>query len=167
MTTTCNGWLRLLEQDSCKDIVIRSIIFLNKKYKAEVLAYVIMPNHIHLILFFKDKNELSNWMRDLKKYTAVMIRKELENLGMSNLVEAIRVDGPKKQVFKIWEERFDDLYLESTNILEVKLEYIHLNPLQERWNLVTRPENYHYSSASFYETGQQGILEVVDYRNYF
>jgi len=52
--------------DSCKNIVIESINFVNKKYETDILGYVIMPNHIHLIIYFKQKNELSNWMRDMK-----------------------------------------------------------------------------------------------------
>ncbi|HRK53018.1 MAG TPA: hypothetical protein PK185_03830 [Cyclobacteriaceae bacterium] len=96
-----------------------------------------------------------------------MIRKEIEITRQFELLEKLRVQGPKRQVFKIWEDRFDDLFLESTGLLEVKLNYIHLNPLQEHWNLVDRPEKWKYSSASFYELGEQGILPVTDYREYF
>jgi len=138
-----------------------------QKYDAEILGYVVMPNHIHLIIFFKLKNELSNWIRDMKKFTAVMIRKEIEKTGQIELLEKLRVQGPKKQVFKIWEDRFDDLFLESTDLLEAKLEYIHMNPLQEHWSLVDSPEKWEYSSAASYELGEQGILPVTDYREYF
>jgi len=167
VTTTCYKWYHLLAMDSCKDVVIESMKFLNTKYKADLLGYVIMPNHIHLIIFFKVKNELSNWMRDMKKFTAVMIRKEIEATGQLEVVEKLRVQGPKKQVFKIWEDRFDDLFLESTDLLEVKLEYIHMNPLQEHWSLVDRPEKWKYSSAGFYELGEKGLIDVADYREYF
>src|SRR6478735_4312150 len=67
VTTTCYNWYKLLEMETCKLIVSESINFLNDKYFAATLGYVIMPNHIHLILYFKKGNQLSNWMRDLKK----------------------------------------------------------------------------------------------------
>ena len=50
---------------------------------------------------------------------------------------------------------------------EDKLEYIHMNPLQEHWSLVDSPEKYRYSSAAYYELGQPTPLAVVDYRTYF
>ncbi|MEQ8424105.1 MAG: transposase [Cyclobacteriaceae bacterium] len=167
VTTTCYRWYKLLEMDVCKDIVVKSISHLNNKYNSEVLGYVIMPNHIHFILYFKETNQLSNWMRDLKKFTAVMIRKELGNSGETDLVELLRVNGLRNQVFKIWQDRFDDLFLESTELLEDKLEYIHMNPLQAHWSLVDSPEKYKYSSAGFYDLGLQTPLTVVDYRKYF
>ncbi|MEQ8363311.1 MAG: transposase [Cyclobacteriaceae bacterium] len=167
VTTTCYKWYHLLAMDSCKDIIVESMKFANSKYETDILGYVIMPNHMHLIIYFRRRNELSNWMRDMKKFTAVMIRKEIEKSGQLEVLESLRVQGPKKQVFKIWEDRFDDLFLESTNLLEIKLDYIHLNPLQEHWSLVDVPEKWKYSSASFYELGQQGVLPVTDYREYF
>lgn len=167
VTTTCYKWYKLLEMNACKDIVTESILFLNDKYKTDVLGYVIMPNHIHLVLYFKKLNQLSNWMRDLKKFTAVMIRKEIENCGWVDMLEKLRLDEPRGQVFKIWQDRFDDLFLESTELLEDKLEYIHMNPLQEHWSLVDRPEKYEYSSARFYDLGVHTTLPVVDYRDYF
>lgn len=104
VTTTCYKWYHLLVMDACKDILIESFKFVNKKYSSTLLGYVIMPNHIHLILFFEHKNELSSWMRDMKKFTAVMIRKEIEKQGQRDIIEKLRVEGPKKQVFKIWED---------------------------------------------------------------
>ncbi|MFW6311159.1 MAG: hypothetical protein ACOC1K_02875 [Nanoarchaeota archaeon] len=37
---------------------------------------------------------------------------------------------------------------------QVKLHYIHNNPVQERWELVNKPEDYRYSSARFYFKGE-------------
>jgi hypothetical protein len=51
--------------------------------------------------------------------------------------------------------------------MEQKLEYIHTNPLQAHWNLVTKPEDWIHSSASFYEIGKQPKVVVTDYREYF
>ena len=45
----------------------------------------------------------------------------------------------------------DWIVMYDRKILEQKLDYIHLNPLQEHWNLVTDPNEYLYSSCSFYE----------------
>jgi putative transposase len=105
-------------------------------------------------------------MRDMKKFTSTKIRQTIENSGNPAVLEKVRVNEIGR-VFKIWQDRFDDVYLEDKRLLETKLDYIHLNPLQEHWNLVKLPHEYRYSSAFFYETGKQYGVEVVDYREYF
>lgn len=166
VTTTCTNRMHLLTEDINKEIICNSITFVNAKYKSSLLGYVIMPNHIHLILYFKEQNRLSDWMRDMKKFTATKIRQTIENSGNASTLEKLRINQTGR-VFKIWQARFDDVYLEDKRLLETKLDYIHLNPLQEQWNLVKLPQEYRYSSAVFYETGTQYGTEVVDYREYF
>ena len=51
--------------------------------------------------------------------------------------------------------------------MEQKLEYIHLNPLQEQRNLASRPEAYKWSSAKFYESGFDEFAILTDYREKF
>jgi putative transposase len=166
VTTTCYKWFHLLEMNSCKLTLSESINFLNTKYVAATLGYVIMPNHIHLVLYFKKENQLSNWMRDFKKFTSVMVRQQIERAGNIDLLEKLRVPE-KSQVFKVWQDRFDDVYLFTKKLLKAKLEYIHGNPMQEHWNLVNRPEDWPYSSAMFYELGKQPVVVVTDYREFF
>ena len=64
-------------------------------------------------------------------------------------------------------DRFDDVYLESPEVLETKLEYIHYNPVMK--NLCTDPVFYPYSSAQYYFLDQQNDIpiEVVHYKEYF
>lgn len=83
VTTTCYKWYHLLSDDACKGIVLDSINFLNQKYDSSLLAFVIMPNHLHLILFFKSANRLSDWMRDLKKFTSRQNSTENRTQGRS------------------------------------------------------------------------------------
>lgn len=65
------------------------------------------------------------------------------------------------------EDRFDDVIVSNSKILNVKLDYIHMNPLQEHWNLVLSPEDYVYSSARFYEYGNQPSCTVTHFREFF
>jgi len=164
ITTTCYQWIPLLSVGHGFEIISDNLKFYCKKYLACILGYVIMPNHIHLILHFQEGTDRSSFMRDFKKYTSFMIRKEV----MSNspeLLERLRIND-NKQVFKIWIDRYDETYLITRAILETKLDYIHTNPLQEKWSLVKSPEDYDYSSARFYETGIQTEIEVVHYGDF-
>ncbi|MES2733954.1 MAG: hypothetical protein V4714_19560 [Bacteroidota bacterium] len=61
---------------------------------------------------------------------------------------------------RVWQRDPLAIWMDSKKKFEQKLNYIHCNPLQERWNLATTPELYQWSSAGFYETGidELGIL---------
>ena len=105
-------------------------------------------------------------MRDLKKFTAVRIRQEIERVGNVDLLERLRIPE-RKQVFKVWEDRFDDVVISDSKTLNIKLDYIHFNPLQEHWRLAARPEDYEFSSAKYYESAAQGPCQVTDFREFF
>ena len=158
--------MALIEEAQAYQTIEDSIIFVNNKYKADMLSYVIMPNHIHLIVYFKEKNELSNYMRDMKKFTSVQIRMKLESLSKTTLLEKIRIQE-KDRLYQVWENRFDDLFIATHKYAMNKTKYIHNNPLQSHWKLVKTPEDYMYSSAQFYETGIQPRIPIIDYRTYF
>ncbi len=166
MTTTCNGWKPLIRQTDSYDLINSSLTFVGEKYNCDVLGYVIMPNHLHLLLYFKGENHLSGYMRDFKKFTSVKIRQELENRNLIYTLDSIRTDS-RNRIFKVWEERFDDQYIRSKAMLKHKLDYIHENPLQSHWNLVEYPDDYAYSSASFYGNGLCPDLRVVHYKEYY
>lgn len=72
-----------------------------------------------------------------------------------------------EQKYKVWEDRFDDVYITSTNVFHIKLDYIHNNPLQEHWKLADTPENYQFSSAGYYLGTDQGKIKITNYIEYF
>lgn len=104
-------------------------------------------------------------MRDLKKYTSFRIRQEIDQ-NDHTLFKKIEYRH-RQQLFKVWEDRFDDLWIGSREMLEGKLDYIHNNPLQQHWNLCELPEEYRYSSAAYYERDQIGDVKVTHYMTFF
>ncbi len=166
VTTTCVDFKPLIHMANAYELISESLEFVNEKYNVALVGYALMPNHIHLILYFKTVNRLSDYMRDMKKFTSTWIRKKLEEKGFINTVNSLRIEA-KKRTFQVWKDRFDDQCLLTKKDLEVRLDYIHNNPLQSHWNLVKRPEEYAFSSASYYEAGIQNKLIVTDYRDFF
>ncbi|MEP2774213.1 MAG: transposase [Fulvivirga sp.] len=166
VTTTCIHWINFIEYSKSYEILENSLNYVSEKYKASILAYVIMPNHMHAVVYFNEDNRLSDLMRDFKKFTSTMVRKGIDNLQFENLLERLR-SNKKGRAFQVWMQRFDDLCLFNKNLVEQKIEYIHCNPLQEKWNLARCPEQYRYSSASFYQQGIQRNCRVTDYRSHF
>lgn len=165
VTTTCYKWLRIIDSPEAVNIVTDSLNFLINKYSCHILAYVIMPNHLHFIILFPKENRLSDFMRDFKKFTSVQLRKLLEASGKTALLELIRFEQ-REQKLKVWMSRFDDFYITSKETFFTKLNYIHNNPLQAHWQLADLPENYAYSSAAYYEGRDAGKLTLTHYSEF-
>lgn len=160
ITTTCNNWLCLFINETCYRILAESFNFVNQKYNVHVIAYVFMPNHIHLILLFEDGEVISSYIRDFKKFTSGETRREIEKQGMTDLLEKIKYKT-KTQLFKVWQDRFDDFYLLNNKTLMTKMNYIHQNPVRK--GLCESVSDYCYSSARFYFKGEETDVKMVHY----
>ncbi|MFN0048636.1 MAG: transposase [Cytophagales bacterium] len=161
ITTTAHEWLSLFTVGDPMQILSESLNFCATKYKAAILGYVFMPNHIHLIINFEEGIRRIDFMCDFKKFTSTKVRQEIERDRPSFLEKLLYIKD--NQVFKVWKDRYDEVYLDKRELLEIKLEYIHTNPMQSHWNLAVSPEAYLYSSASFYDKGVQNLVEVTHY----
>lgn len=82
-TATINGWQRLLQHDRYKDVVIGSLEYLSITRKIEVFAFVIMPNHIHLIWRILENNGKESARGSFLKFTAHEFKKMLVAEGQS------------------------------------------------------------------------------------
>ena len=151
-TATILEWKPLLNKDNYKDIVVSSLQFLVENKRVAVYGFVIMPNHIHLIWQIAEGHKRENVQRDFLKYTAQQIKMDLERRDKA-LLEQFRV-AAKDRMYQIWERNPLSIDMYSEKVLLQKLEYIHHNPLQEKWSLSKDAESYKYSSASFYHTGK-------------
>jgi putative transposase len=164
ITTTCQSWLHLFTIGNSMQVLSNSLNFCSRKYEASILGYVLMPNHIHLIVHFPTGMHRVDFIRDFKSYTSKKVRQEIEKYKPELLANLCY--QRYKQNYKIWQDRFDELYLVSRKLLEAKLTYIHNNPLQEHWNLAKQPLDYLYSSAMFYEKGIQNRVIIKHYMDF-
>jgi putative transposase len=128
-----------------KHLLLESLKFCNNKYNA-IVAYALMPEHIHLLLYFKEETMLIEYMRDFKKFTSVQIRHHWQN-EQPGILDQLHHRN-RKQQFKVWMERFDDVILYSSRVCCIKLNYVNNNP--KKRGLCTCSEEYEYSSARFY-----------------
>jgi hypothetical protein len=76
------------------------------------------------------------------------------------------VDESDRKV-RIWQRDPLAVAMNTKVKVEQKINYIHLNPLQAHWNLAFSPEKYKWSSARFYEVGQDEFGILTDYRERF
>ncbi len=170
-TFTCWNWLHLFEITDGYDLVYNWFEFLRVKKKAEVIAYVIMPNHVHLILYFENENfELNKIIGSGKRFIAYEFIKRLQsknNYALLNILSnAVNIrDRKKGQLHKCFEESFDAKAIYSDKFLKQKINYIHNNPVKGKWNLAKDFIEYKHSSASFYELGQSKLFKPIHYKD--
>jgi putative transposase len=163
LTVTCLEWKHVLLEDRFKDIVMESLGYLSETRQACVYAFVPMAigmsNHFHLIWQMLAEHKRNSVQRDLLKYTSQQILKHLRNEN-SILLDELLVNS-KDRKHQLWERNSLSVPLWSEGVFLQKLEYIHHNPV--RAGLCKHPEEYKYSSASFYELNARSWDFLVHY----
>jgi len=164
-TDTIKGWNRLLMLDKYIEIIISSWRELVSRSSVIVYGFVIMPNHLHVIWEMKEPNGKEMPHASFNKFTSHMI---VNNLKIANpdLLSIFKVDDGEC-AYRIWQRDPLAVLMDSKEKLEQKLNYLHNNPLHERWNLAERPENYKWSSGKFYETGIDNFGFLTHYMDRF
>ena len=150
-TATIYKWYKLLFKDSDKKIILDSMIFLSMKGEWEVFAFVIMPNHIHMIIRINSSESKEKAHHSFLKYTAHEFRNLLNNFHPEKL-SFFKVNKSNKE-YQFWQRDSLAIHIYTQEVAIQKLEYIHNNPLADRWALAKDPSDYKYSSAAFYEKG--------------
>lgn len=159
ITFTCIEWISLFEITKSYDIVYNWFNILKSKYNADVLSYVIMPNHLHLIVHFhNDTFDLNKLIGNGKRFMAYEVINKLETNQDFDLLFRLESllstrEKEKCQKHKVFIESFDAKPIFSLDFMIQKIDYIHFNPVSGKWNLANDFVEYEHSSASFYETG--------------
>lgn len=107
-----------------------------------------MPNHLHLLWKTEEAHKREDVQRDFLKYTAQQIKSDLIK-NHPAVLKKIYV-GAKDRQYQLWERNPLSVYSYSTAVTEQKLDYIHRNPVQGKWQLAALPEDCKLSSASYY-----------------
>jgi putative transposase len=147
-TATIFKWSPLLAEDRFKDIIIDAFRFCVTQKRANIWAFVIMENHIHLVWHILSAYELLQVRQGMLKFTAQKIIATLLDAGEFEKLNYFKV-GRADRNFQIWQR--DPLSIEILNekVLAQKINYIHNNLSKKGLNDL----EYKYSSASYYETG--------------
>lgn len=113
ITTSTYSMIKRFNNESDYKILLNKIEAYRLRDNARIHAYVLMPDHIHLLLTIPDTANISDYMRDLKKRTAYEYFKHKDS-----------------KLHKLWEHRFDDVYIFSNDVFIAKFNYIHYNPVR-------------------------------------
>jgi putative transposase len=157
-------WLDVFTREEYKQIWVDSVKYCQQNKGLEVYAYCLMTNHAHMIIS-SETAKLSDIMRDMKKYTAEKIISAIkENISESRKEWLIKLFEQAAKVnsnntrHQFWQQDNHPIELSTNEMLQQKLDYIHLNPVKA--GFVSEPHHWKYSSALDY-SGGKGILDIL------
>jgi len=168
ITTKAERHVHIFKRESIIRIIIDSLHFLRTSGRVKLFVFVIMPNHIHLIIKLSKEYTISDMIRDFKRHTARQIIRQLLAENETDTLKLLqRLNKDNRQDYKIREDQYDARDVFSPEFLEQKMDYIHHNPCQPQWKLAELPEEYPWSSARFYIADKPSVIPVDDVRDLF
>lgn len=162
ITFTICDWQKVFVNDEYCNLVYKWFDYSKEKYNNKIHAYVIMPNHIHVLTYISSQSpNISKLIQNAKRFLAYGIVDLLKKDNKNDLLEIFeqKANYKKGSKHKVFEARYDSKIIESENIFIEKLNYIHRNPCTEKWQLADLPERYPHSSADNYASGK-GVCEI-------
>ena len=169
ITYTCNEWLPLIRQVNGYELIYQWFDILISKGHS-ITGFVIMPNHVHLLLHYAGGDQSLNLIvGNGKRFMAYEMVTRLQQLDEKELLLKLQlavqpVDKKRGKKHEVWRDSFDVKECRTEQFILQKLNYIHNNPCTGKWNLAESPVQYLHSSASFYISGKTGGYRVIDYR---
>jgi putative transposase len=164
VTTKAVDYAHLFRRDLMKRLLVDALDCLRLRERLTLYAFVIMPNHIHLVIQCPVAYPVRDLVRDYKKHTADRIIRHYQGENNQQALQFLAAKAPPEQKYTVWEAGYQAKEVFSPDFLKQKMEYIHNNPCQPHWCLVAEPEAYLWSSARFYLTGKPVIIPVKDAR---
>lgn len=162
ITATVVDWIDVFSRKVYRDEVINCFNYCIKNKGMIVYGYVIMSNHIHMIVQSKE-GKLSDLIRDFKKYTARTILTKIQTEPESRrewMLERFKLateSHSRNKNYQFWKYGNHPEEIYTNKFMWSKLDYIHLNPV--RAGLVEKASHYIYSSASNY-VNDQGLIVI-------
>ena len=152
ITCSCYHRLPFLRTARSRDLILSVLEQTRKRYHFVVVGYVVMPEHIHLLLSEPEVGTPSTVMQVLKQRTArtLLPKRKACDPRQGKLF------GEERPPF--WQTRFYDFNVRTDNKRAEKLRYMHCNPVQR--GLVAEPEDWRWSSYRFYLLDEPGRVRV-------
>ena len=158
VTCTTILWLPVFSSPEATEILIESLKFLEEEGALRLFGYVILENHIHMIV---EAQELGRDIGRFKSFTARRIIDRMQERGMHDwldLLSHLKARHKKDRKFQLWQESFHPQVIQGQEMMRQKLEYMHANPVRK--GFVDDPVHWRWSSSRDY-AGKPGTLKVI------
>jgi REP element-mobilizing transposase RayT len=159
-TFTCLQWQLLIETTNLYDHIYQWFNLLTKAGH-QITGFVIMPNHVHLLLHVNGSEATVNKiLGNGKRFMAYEIVKRLKAANHTDLLAMLAEnvspeERTRKKKHRVFEPSSDIKLCYSEKFIIQKLEYMHANPIAGKWNLAFSAADYPHSSASYYELNRE------------
>jgi len=158
-TFCCYKRFPFLGNDRTRKWFVGALNSAKEKYPFDLWAYVIMPDHVHLLLYPRDPAlKLGPVVGEIKEEVG---RKTVSHLRRfaPEWLSKISVQEGKRQRHRIWQPGGGfDRNATEIRTLHYMINYIHANPV--RRGLVERPEDWYWSSAQWYAKVQPVPIQM-------
>jgi putative transposase len=151
---TCSCYRRrpLLGTPRKRDAFLRILNEARERYKFWLVGYVVMPEHIHLLVSEPKVGTPSTVMQVLKQRVARSLQRKRRRRRDPNQMQ-FWTEAPKEASQSFWQRRFYDFNVWSAKKRIEKLNYMHRNPVKR--GLVAEPQMWPWSSYRFYQYGEK------------
>jgi putative transposase len=156
ITFSCYQRLPLLRTVRARDIFVQELGKLRDEMAFHLIGYVVMPEHVHLLLSEPPRGTPSTVLQKLKLRIARKMRKRARAVSAGQLRLPFEEQGGSLRAF--WQARFYDFNVYSQGKKMEKLHYMHANPVIR--GLVKHPKDWPWSSWSFYEKREVGLIRM-------
>jgi putative transposase len=155
ITCSCYRRQQFFSSVRRKNLFLRILEEVRVKHNFIVGGYVVMPEHIHLLISEPTQGSLSLTMQVLKQRVSRACRKKSAQGKQMDLWAA-------ELPAAFWQPRYYDFNIYSERKYTEKLRYIHRNPVKR--SVVESPELWRWSSFRYYRFGEEGPVKVGSYR---
>jgi len=154
LTFSCYRRRPLLGSVGARNLFVKTLGEVRARYGFLLVGYVVMPEHVHLLIGEPERGTPSTVLQVLKQRVSREMRRRRRRVSTARMVLPFVDDGPQR----FWQPRFYDFNVWSEKKRREKLDYMHTNPVKR--GLVDNPAAWAWSSFAFYETGQTGLVPI-------
>jgi putative transposase len=156
---TCSCYRRrpLFASARAKNLFSKILGEVRDRYAFALAGYVVMPNHIHLLISEPGKGTPSTVMQVLKQRVSRRLRRKPRELVSSQQL-SLPFRDTQDCLPQFWQPRFYDFNVWSQTKFVEKLHYMHMNPVKKK--LVAHPKEWPWSSFSFYARKESGLVRI-------
>jgi putative transposase len=146
VTFSCYRRKALLGTARARDRFVKILDEVRCRHEFRLVGYVVMPEHVHLLLSEPAKKSPSKILQVLKQKVARALLKKRRKVTNGQL--SLPFESCPREEAHFWQRRFYDFNVWSEKKLKEKLEYMHANPVQRK--LGEHPKDWPWSSWAHY-----------------
>ncbi len=161
VTFTVVDWLPVFVSEAACRIIVESLNFCHDRKGLRTNAYVIMPTHIHAVVFSRDfhSESLKDSLTDLRKFTGRQLSDFCGRHMPNCYAQVLRSSAPNDRERRFWQPSLHPVQVENEAFWKVKVNYLHENPCRK--GLVRRQDHWRYSSAACFLSDEKIESDVI------